>query len=1100
MTLPEERRLVTVLFVDMVGFTSRADAADPEEIRTVQRAYFEAVSGQVERFGGRVEKYIGDAVMAIYGAPRAHDDDAERAVHAALAIRDDVRGDGDGLEVRIGVNTGEVVGGAGAGPQAAEYTVTGDAVNVAARLQQAAEPGEILVGATTRRLAAEAFDFAAVAALELKGKAEPVEAWRVVRALPQRPRVRGGETPLVGRGRELRLLEAALEDAAADRGVLVGIAGEAGLGKSRLALEVRARADRLGFASTWATALSYAGSFPYHLVAQLVEQMVERRDGGDRTEDALRVLLPDVKGETIERWAASLADVLGGGDRDAEAAIADLTPSARQRLVVQALQAIVVARAEQRQQLIVLDDLHWADASSLAVLDDVLGIVPDRRIVVLALYRPGWVNPWATRSFYQQVNLDRLRSGEAQELLRALSPRAPVAADEAKQLLHRSGGNPFFLEELLRSGAAGMPGGSQLPETIHELLLARLDALPPEGRAALQVAAVVGMEFSERLVAAVEPMPDLERSLAMLQAEDLIVPHGGDVEDRTFGMRHPLVHEVAYRSLLVARRRVLHRRIGEWLEQHRGEEALAEIAAHYRAGDDLDRAREYVPRAAERAARLNALREALGWYLKAAELFVDDPGHRAQMLERAATQSYLLGDMKRAIELVSEAIGLYEAAGDRLHALDCRRWRGRYYWMDGRGRQAEDEIVAAIKGLEQMPPSPQLALAYSYRSQLRMLMPDYPTGEQLARRAIELAERAGSVEALAHAYCNLGMCLVGQGDPAGVDAMRRSLALSIEHNLVDDASRAYTNLSGQGAEVNLFAHDEAEALYDEMIAFDREHAPGGVYEQWHLAGRAELWISVGRWDEAERQLAELAEIRGANRYVRVDIGAFRALVAAYRGRYDEALTVLEPHVEAAIEINDLQAYAPTLIALAHTRRGLGEARSAVDAIERGLVLRGETREANISSWYLFEGADLATWLAANGRAGGDGPDETVRLVALLHGLAVRMENDVARGGTEPELLVRRALYGAGTTAVRALAASSDATPAAVARRVDAPDVEPLLRAAADLDRADRIFDAARVRLWVAELGRADVAAVDAARSVFARLRAGPYLGRLARIG
>lgn len=1078
-TISEERRLVTIVFVDMVGFTSRAEASDPEIVRDVQRAYFAAVTSEVERYGGSVEKYIGDAVMATYGAPRAHDDDAERALHAALGIRSAVLALGHELEVRIGVNTGEVVGGAGAGPQAGEYTVTGDAVNIAARLQQAAEPDEIYVGPTTRRLAAEAFDFAPMPALELKGKTEPVEAWRLVRALPGRPRVRGGETPLIGRRREVALLEGALETAADGRGLLVGLSGEAGIGKSRMALELRARAEAQGFDTGWATALSFASAFPYHLVAQLVEHLLQQ--GPDASVgDALRSSITGAEREGLDRWAAALADVTGTAGPEERALLADVTPSARQRLLVQAMRAILAERAGRRPQLIVLDDLHWADASSLSVLDELLALVPEHAIVVLALYRPGWDNPWAGRSFYQQLNLGRLRTEEAEELVRALSPMVTLEPGHAEELLHRSGGNPFFLEELLRGSATGIgERNRRLPETVYELLLARIDALPHDARAVLQLAAVVGTEFSERVVAALEPIGDLPAALNALQRDDLIVARGGDLDDSTFAIRHPLVQEVAYRSLLVARRRVLHGRIAVWLEEHGGDEALSAIAAHYRDADDRERAREFLPRAAERAARLNAQREALRWYLEAADLFDDEPGRRAEMLERAATQSYLLGDLQPAIDLVSEAGTLYEVAGDRLHALDCRRWLGRYYWMDGRGRQAEAEIIAAIEGLEQLPPSPELALAISYRSQLRMLMPDFVTGERLARQAIAVGEQVDSIETLTHAYNNLGMCMLGQGDPSGIDQVRHGLALALEHNLVDDASRAYTNLSGQGSAVSLFTYEEAEALYEEMLAYDRRVMPGGAYEQWHLAGQAELWIAVGRWDDAEPRLEELARIPGANRYVQVDIAAFHALVAAYRGRYAEAAAEVRPHVERAVQIADLQAYAPVFLALAHAERGGGEDAAAADALERGIRIRGDMHENSISSWYLFEAVDIATWLALV-RPLGDPLREHV--VAVLTDFAHALEADIARGGTEPELLVRRALYGAAVAQLQSLSGK--------------PDRDLLRGYAADLRRAHRIFDAARIELWVAE-STGKLALADEARLVFEQLGANPYVARAA---
>ena len=257
MTITDERRLVTVLFADLVGFTGRAENSDPEAVRELQRAYFAAVTAEVVRFGGTLEKYIGDAVMAIFGAPQAHDDDAERALRSALEIRKALSELDGALEVRIGVNTGEVVGGT-AGPQEGDYTVSGDAVNIAARLQQTAAPGEILVGGMTRRLSSDAFAFAPLDEMALKGRTEPIEAWRLERELPERPRMHGGEARLVGRQRELASLESALEEAREGRGLMVALVGEPGIGKSRLAIEMRQRAEAAGFTTAWTSSRSYA--------------------------------------------------------------------------------------------------------------------------------------------------------------------------------------------------------------------------------------------------------------------------------------------------------------------------------------------------------------------------------------------------------------------------------------------------------------------------------------------------------------------------------------------------------------------------------------------------------------------------------------------------------------------------------------------------------------------------------------------------------------------------------------------------------------------------------------------------------------------------
>ena len=258
--------------------------------------------------------------------------------------------------------------------------------------------------------------------LELKGKAAPVEAWRLVRALPERPRVRGSETPLVGRRRELALLEAALDEAAEGHAILVGLSGEAGIGKSRLALELRSRATAMGFASVWSPAQSYASSFPYHVLEPLVSELLDRRPG-TAVGDALRATVGEVPDDTLAGWTAVLADLAGEADAADRSLLADMTPEARKRLVVQALSAVLGARARERPQLLVLDDLHWADAASLEVLDELLALVADLPVAVLALYRPGWTNPWSARSSYQQVNLDRLRETDARQLVGALAAR-----------------------------------------------------------------------------------------------------------------------------------------------------------------------------------------------------------------------------------------------------------------------------------------------------------------------------------------------------------------------------------------------------------------------------------------------------------------------------------------------------------------------------------------------------------------------------------------------------------------------------------------------------------------------------------------------------
>ncbi|HET9880066.1 MAG TPA: BREX system ATP-binding domain-containing protein [Candidatus Limnocylindria bacterium] len=1108
MTITDERRLVTVLFADLVGFTGRAEQADPEAVRELQRAYFAAVAGEVERYGGTVEKFIGDAVMALFGAPVAHDDDAERALRTAFRIREAVARVDDQLEVRIGINTGEVVGGT-AGPQAGDYSVSGDAVNVAARLQQSAQPSEILVGGTTRSLAAEAFAFAPLSEMTVKGRTEPIDAWRLERELPDRPRMRGGEARLVGRERELATIDAALEDVAAGRGMMLALVGEPGIGKSRLALEARQRAESEGFATAWTTSRSYASAFPYHLVAQLVPQLLDSHgEDPPPTLDALRAAVPATDLETLDRWALALDDVLGNADAD-DPRLADLSPAGRQRMLVHALGALLRARAAQRPMLVVLDDLQWADPASLAVVEELLDVVPQLRMAVAATYRTGWSHGWEGRSAYQQLNLRALRDEDARDLAAELLAGGSVTDDLARQVLERSAGNPLFLEQLLRGAQAARAdgGGSaphRLPETIHEMLLARLDALPPEARRMLQLASVVGMEFSARIVTALAAGDgadgadpdgaDPDGALRILQRAELVVPRptGGDQE--RLGFHHPLIHEVAYRSLLVRARRELHGRIGRWLEEHGGDELLSELARHYRDSDDVERARHYLPLAGERAEALNANREARDLYADAAALFDDDPERQAVITAAVSRQHYLLGEIREAIPIQETAVKLYENASAEVAALNARSWLGRLYWLNGDPAEADRQVGLAIEGLERLPPTPELAYAYANRSQSRMLRPDVDEGARLARKAIAIAEATGAILAKVNAENNLGTCLIWNGDPAGIEHLRISLDLARRHHLTDDVGRAYANASGQGNRIFPYPYAESEAFLREAIEFAQRTIPDGVFDQWIRSGYAEFLMSTARWPEAER-VHEGMNAERAGAYLGSDHRAQRSHLLTYRGQADEGLELAISAAELSRRIGDLQAVLPAHAALAAARAGVGDDDEAIAALRRGVERRGADRELVLTSWFLFEGTDTLAVIAARDTASPALPAG----LELLAGFARTVAPDAATGGALAQTATRQAMLGA---AVEALAALGRA----VGLGLELPSVggsgDPFpgrLDGARLLDGEHRLFDGARIRLWLAEeAGDADL--LGDAAAVFEELGAHPYLLRAQHIG
>jgi hypothetical protein len=366
--------------------------------------------------------------------------------------------------------------------------VSGDAVNVAARLQQSAQPNEILVGGMARRLAYGAFGFVPRSSMALKGRAEPVEAWRLEGVVAERPRVRESESRLVGRERELAALESALEEARSGRGLMAALVGEPGIGKSRLAVEILRRAESSGFATAWTSSRSYASAFPYHLVAQLVRQLLETTDDAPAdTDAALRAAGTEADAATIETWARVLDDVLGTVHDDA-AQLADLAPAGKQRILVHAISALLQARSSRAPLLVVLDDLHWADPASLAIVEELLTVVTEMRVALLATYRSNWSHGWEGRSAYEQINLRPLRPDDARRMAAELTTGTPIPDEVAERVLERSGGNPLFLEELVHGErAAGSAQPHRLPASIHEMLLARLDAGGGEAPAAAGV-------------------------------------------------------------------------------------------------------------------------------------------------------------------------------------------------------------------------------------------------------------------------------------------------------------------------------------------------------------------------------------------------------------------------------------------------------------------------------------------------------------------------------------------------------------------------------------------------------------------------------------
>ena len=820
--LPEERRLVTALFADVSGFTSLADRLDPEQLIEVIDPVVTTLSDIVGRYDGYVEKYAGDALLALFGAPVSHEDDAARALLVALEMHDELERvcrelpyDPE-LTLHVGVNSGHGIARVLGSEARLDYGVLGDSIILAQRLESAAPPNETYVSDLSRRLTADRFEFESVGELTLKGKSEPVRAWRLVgeRAAPAPLR-----SAFVGRDRELATLDETLAALARGKGGVVAVTGEAGVGKSRLIGAIGQRAEALGIRWLNARCLSYGAELAYWPLIDLVRRTADLRSDLDPGEAAMRlqILLRAVP-NAVPYFARLLALSIPEGDDD----VAALEPEAFRRGLHDAFTSWLRALAAEKPVILALEDLHWADNSTIALITEFAGVCENERAALYLIGRPeseGFATAiGGERSM--NIRLEALDSTGVHSLLESLLGDAiPTGLEEF--VTARSAGNPFFLQELVRSlqeedvlvpvdgGWRMRPGwdARTLPATIEEVLSARFDALPRPAAALLQTVSVIGRRVSLPLLDAVaEGLADIEPSLAHL-LESGLLERGRDGGENVVIFHHALVQDAAYSRLLRRQRRTLHLRVAEVAESlyGAGDETIDLLARHLYLGEAGEKAAEYLVRAGARARRLFANAEAILHYSRAVEVARGD----------AALASYLpeilleLADLRELVGDYDEALKLYTEVRDETR--DVRAWRG---------------------------------LASTFRKQ----------GEFM--EALAVVDQAFSTDALVGRdlrplWLERGWTLsvMGRYDE-GVDAFEAGLILDERK---DDEVAGQLLLQTARAETVLGVHDEAlgHALAAERIFTDRDD-PRGLASTLRIIGDAHR--EAGRPDEAAQAL------------------------------------------------------------------------------------------------------------------------------------------------------------------------------------------------------------------------------------------------------
>ena len=922
----EERRTISVLFADLAGFTSRSETLDPEDVRAFLVPYYDVLNSEVTRHGGYVDRFLGDGIMALFGAPVAHEDDPERAVRAALRILERVPALGLDLHARIGINTGPVLFTAAAGQH--DDSVTGDTVNTAARLQALAPVDGVVVGEGTYAATRSVFDYVALEPVPVKGRTEPVATYRATapRARLGIDLTRGHGTPHVGREADLALLRALFDKGVAEGVVqLVTIVGEPGIGKSRIVGELLAHAQLHAPALTWrqGRCLPYGDGITFWALGEIVKAQAGILDTDDPATAIAKIDDAVPAGPDRDWLRQRLLPLVGVG----------ASPPAERGELFAAWRTFLETIAEQTPTVLVFEDVQWADDAMLAFIEHLADRAQCVPLLLVATARPELFERHKTFAAglpnVNQVNLARLTDAETAQLVGGLLG-AVVSAGLLAPIQERAEGNPLYAGEFVRllrdrdllvevGGTVALKPGTELPlpESIGALIAARLDTLPPERKAMLSDAAVVGKVFWAGAVAAMggRDVAEVTEALHELARKELVRPArrssmAGEVE---YSFWHLLTRDVGYAALPRASRSARHVAAAAWLEGKAGGrvEDIAEVLAHHyatalelaRAAGQSERAAEleepalrYLTLAGEKAMRLD-IATAVATLQRALDLAPTGHAGRARLLRLLGAAERANTNIAAALAHMQEAVVIWTASGDRDAADETDLGLQKLLHAAG-DRRAGSGIDTIIERLEQEGPSELLADAYSTKQ-------FYDTTQPWADRALAIAEQLDLPAVRQDALNMRGLARANRGDPGGIDDLRTSLGLALGQLRTRPAQAAYINLAW-----SLVPHDLVAALElaDAGVAFDRSRGTQSSHiaaiRQWALLG-------LGRWDElleAGEALVTSATPLGDRWTVRY-AAAPMAIVLSRRGMAREALDIRRASSDDAYETRGLFALA-----------------------------------------------------------------------------------------------------------------------------------------------------------------------------------------------